>query len=391
MHAYLDDAASTRVDPRVLDEMLPLLAGEWGNPSSLHARGRSAREAVERARERTARLVGAAPAEVVFTASGTEADNLAILGTAAALEGTPWHLVTSAIEHPAVLEPCRFLERRGVPVTWLPCGADGRVAPEALRAALRPETRLVSVMAANNVTGVLQPVRELAAICTERGVPFHTDAVQAAGKVPVDVLADGVSLLSLSAHKIHGPKGAAALVVRKGTSLAPLLLGGGQEGGLRPSTENVAAIAGLGKAAELAALEMRDEAVRQVALREALIAGVLAGVPGASLLGDRWRRLPGHAAFLFEGLEGAAPALLLALDEASVAVSTGSACSARHADRPSHVLEAMGFDPVRARGALRVSMGRFTTRLDVERLLTALSEAAARLRAGAGLARPLIR
>ncbi len=391
MRAYLDDAASTRLDPRVLDEMLPLLAGEWGNPSSLHAQGRAARAAVKSARERTAQLVGAAPAEVVFTSSGTEADNLAILGTAAALEGTTWHLVTSAIEHTAVLEPCRHLERRGVAVTWLPCGPDGRVEPGSLRAALRPETRLVSVMAANNVTGVLQPVRDLATICAERGIPFHTDAVQAAGKVPIDVAADGIALLSLSGHKIHGPKGAGALVVRRGTPLAPLFFGGGQEGGLRPSTENVPAIAGLGRAAEIAALEMRDEAVRQVALRDTLVDAVLARVPGASLVGDRWRRLPGHAAFLFAGLEGAAPALLLALDEAGIEISTGSACSARHADRPSHVLEAMGFDPIRARGALRVSMGRFTSRVEVDHLLSALSEAAARLRAGAGLARPLPR
>lgn len=368
MHAYLDDAASTRVDPRVLDEMLPLLAGEWGNPSSLHARGRSAREAVERARERTARLVGAAPAEVVFTASGTEADNLAILGTAAALEGTPWHVVTSAIEHPAVLEPCRFLERRGVPVTWLPCGADGRVAPEALRAALRPETRLVSVMAANNVTGVLQPVRELAAICTERGVPFHTDAVQAAGKVPVDVEALGVDLLTLSSHKLHGPKGVGALYVRKGVALEPLVHGGRQEHGLRAGTENVAGIVGMGAAAERA-LHALPGAAAIAALRDRLEAGVLAILPGARLNGAREARLPNTLGLTLPGLRG--EALVVAMDRHGVALSSGSACKAGSPE-PTHVLLAMGRTAEEAHCSVRFSLTRETTPEDVEAALDAL-------------------
>lgn len=386
MTAYLDNAASTRLDPRVLDEMLPLLAEGFGNASSPHGPGRQALEALERARARTARLVGAEPSEVIFTASGTESDNLAILGVAAALEGRPWHLVTSGIEHPAVLEPCRLLESRGVAVTFLPADLGGTVDPEALRQAIRPETRLVSIMTANNLTGVVQPVRELGAICRSREIVFHTDAVQAAGKLPIDVARDSVDLLSLSAHKLHGPKGGAALIVREGTPLAPLLHGGGQERGLRPSTENVPALAGLGKAAEIAGEEMSAEAVRLVELRELLVEGVLDRVPGAWLFGDRWLRLPGHAAFGFAGLEGSAPALLLALDEACVAVSAGSACSSRHADRPSHVLEAMGWDPLRARGALRVSLGRFNTRPEVELFLGALGDAVARLRARGGLA-----
>ena len=386
MVAYLDNAATTRPDPRVLEEMGPLFGEHYGNASSTHGPGRQALAALEKARERAARLIRAEPSEIVFTSSGTESDNLALLGVAAALDGKPWHLVTSGLEHPAVLEPCRLLASRGVALTLLPAGRDGIVDPEALRHAIRPETRLVSIMTANNLTGVVQPVRELGAICRSREVLFHTDAVQAAGKLPIDVARDSIDLLSLSAHKLHGPKGAAALFVRKGTPIAPLLHGGGQERGLRSSTENVPALAGLGKAAEIAAEVMSAEAVRLVELRELLVEGVLDRIPGAWLFGDRWRRLPGHAAFGFAGLEGSAPALLLALDEAGVAVSAGSACSSRHADRPSHVLEAMGWDPLRARGALRVSLGRFNTRPEVEHFLGALEAAVARMGARGGLA-----
>lgn len=377
---YLDNAASTPVDPRVLSAMLPWLGEACGNPGSLHAEGRHARAAVEEARAEVAALLGADADEIVLTGSGTEADNLAILGAAAAFPDGEAHVVVSAIEHPSVLEPARRLSRLGVGVTFLPCGADGIVDPADLARALRPSTRLVSVMAANNVTGTLQPITELSRVARSHGALFHTDAVQAAGKVPLDVRRDPIDLLSLSAHKLHGPKGAGALYVRRGTPIAPLLHGGGQENGLRPATEAVPVLAGVGRAARLAREEMADEAVRTVALRERLVEGVLSGVEGASLVGHRFRRLPGHACFLLDRLEGEAVRLLLDLDEAGIAVSSGSACSARHADRPSHVLTAMGFDAVKARGSLRVSLGRFSTGPDVDAFVAALSGAAARLR-----------
>ena len=254
-YTYFDHAATTPLDPRVRDAMAPFLDGAFGNPSSLHRRGREAHDALENARAEVAVLLGARPAEIVFTGSGTEADNLAILGAIAPMEG-PIHIVTSAFEHPAVLEPCRQLERRGVEVTYLPVDGDGIVRPESLTAALRPTTRLVSVMAANNVVGTVQPLAELAGLAHEAGALFHTDAVQAAGKLPLSVERLPIDLLSLSAHKLHGPKGVGALYVRGGVELEPVVRGGGQERGLRSATENVAGIVGFGRAAVLARDEM---------------------------------------------------------------------------------------------------------------------------------------
>jgi cysteine desulfurase len=377
---YLDNAATTAVDPRVALAMRPHLEGRCGNPSSLHWAGTEARAIVDLARRQVAALLNAAPEEIIFTASGTEADNLALLGVMAAADRPGSHLVVSAIEHPAVLETCRFLAGRGIAVTGLAVGRDGIVDPDQLRAALRPQTRLVSIMSANNVVGTLQPIAELARISRSHGALFHTDAVQAAGKVPLDVRSQPVDLVSLSAHKMHGPQGVGALYVRGGVALMPQLHGGGQERGLRSATENVAGLAGFGVAAAIAAAAMADEAVRLVGLRDRLIDCVLATVPGSYLIGDRFRRLPGHACLGFSGLEGEAIRLLLALDAAGIAVSSGSACSARHAAEPSHVLQAMGFDPFRARGSLRVTLGRFNTAADVDRLLEALPAAIATLR-----------
>ncbi len=377
---YLDHAATSPVDPRVAEAMAPYLGASFGNPSSVHAAGRRAREAVETARESVAALLGAGPEEIVFTASGTEAVALALRGAMERDGRAAGRIVASAIEHPAVLETTKHLARLGADVTLLPVDREGRTDPLVLRAALRPDTRLVSVMAANNVVGTLQPLAALAREAREGGALFHTDAVQAAGKVPLDVHASGIDLLSLSAHKFHGPQGVGALFVRKGVDLSPLIHGGGQERGLRSATENVAGIVGLGRAAELARVESAAEAARLVGLRDRILDAVLERVPGAYLVGHRYKRLPGHLCFGFEGLEGEAIKLLLALDERGIAVSSGSACGVHHAGEPSHVLSAMGFDPVRARGSLRVTLGRFTTERDAERVLEELPAAVATLR-----------
>ena len=368
---YFDHAATTPLDPRVWAAMQPFCDDMFGNPSSLHAEGRAARAAVEQARQHVAVLVGARPSEVIFTSGGTEADNLALFGVVRAA-AAPVHVITTLIEHPAVLEPCRRAAREGCAVSYLPVGADGIVAPEDLARALRPETRLVSVMAANNIVGTIQPIRELARITREYGALFHTDAVQAVGKVPLDVRYEGIDLLSLSAHKLHGPKGVGALVVRDGVLLASVVSGGGQERGLRSGTENVVGIVGLGEAARLCRIAQGDESARLVRLRERLIDGVLGAVPQAYLLGDRYRRLPGHACFGLSGLEGDSIKLLLALDAAGVAASAGSACNAHHATEPSYVLAAMGFDALRARGALRITLGRFNTEAEVDRFVELL-------------------
>ena len=378
-YVYLDHAATTPLDPRVRHAMEPYLDGVFGNPSSLHWAGRQAHDAVEAGRREVAALLGARPPEIVFTASGTESDNLAVLGALGAMQG-PRHVITSAFEHPAVLEPCRFLERQGVEVTYLPVSPQGIVAPEALAAALRPTTRLVSVMAANNVVGTVQPTAELAALAHEAGALFHTDAVQAAGKLPLNVGRSPVDLLSLSAHKLHGPKGIGALYVRPGVELAPIVYGGGQERGLRSATENVAAIVGFGQAALLARAEMGEESARLVGLRERVLAAVTGEIDNAYLIGHPYQRLPGYLCFGFSGQEADAIRLLFALDDAGIAVSSGSACSAHNAGEPSYVLTAMGFDTIRARGSLRISMGRFTSDDDIDQLLTALPKAAESLK-----------
>ena len=377
---YFDNAATTPLDPRVRAAMQPYLDGDFGNPSSLHSEGRAARAAVEQARRHVAALVNAPENGVIFTASGTEANNLALRGVCAAARGKPIHVITSAIEHPAVRQVIRVLGRDGVATSVLRVSADGIVDPDELRAALRPETRLVSIMAANNVIGTLQPVRELAAVAHECGALFHTDAVQAAGHVPLALERDGIDLLSLSGHKLHGPKGVGALLARKRVSLEPLVFGGGQEHGLRSGTENVPGVVGLGEAARLCRADQAEESARLVGLRERLIEGVLASVPGAYLIGHRYRRLPGNACFGFAGQEGEGMRLLLALDEAGVAVSTGSACSAHKANEPSHVLRALGYDEFRARGALRITLGRFNTEAELEVFLEILRRAVGQLR-----------
>jgi cysteine desulfurase len=380
---YFDHSATTPLDPRVLNAMMPFLDGSFGNPSSQHTEGRIAREAVEIARAQVAALLEADPSEIVFTASGTEADNLALIGTVRARK-TPGHVVTSLIEHAAVLETCRFLEQADTKLSYLPVDSYGLVDPENLRVALRPDTHLVSIMAANNVVGTLQPLGEIACITEQHGVLFHTDAVQAGGKIPLDVRSLPVDLVSLSAHKLHGPKGIGALYVRRGVQLAPIVFGGGQERGLRSATENVAAIVGFGVAAELARTEMVSEASHVLELREAILEGLRSAVPHAYLIGHPMKRLPGHLCLGFAGQESEAGKLVQALDVAGVAVSAGSACNAHHAGDPSNVLLAMGFDSERARGLVRVTLGRFNTHEEVDQFLEVLRRIVATLDSSAG-------
>lgn len=371
---YLDNAATTPVDPRVLQAMHPYLGAVFGNPSSLHQEGCEARAGLDRARSQVAALFNADSSEIIFTASGTESDNLALTGIVEGMRGRENHVITSSIEHPAILETCRNLEQRGVEVTCLPSDHEGLIDPDELIRAIRPTTRLVSIMTANNVVGTVQPINELARITHDHGALFHTDAVQAAGRIPLNVGTQPVDLLSLAAHKIHGPKGVGALFVRTGTPLAPIIHGGGQEHGLRSATENMAGIAGFGCAAEIARTEMAGEAARLVKLRDRIIETVTDTISNAYLIGHRLRRLPGHICLGFDGMEGESIRLLLALDEAGIAISSGSACSAHRGHQPSHVLQAMGFDPFRARGSLRVTLGRFNTDAEVEAFLRILPE-----------------
>jgi cysteine desulfurase len=354
---YFDHNATTPVDPAVLAEMTPYLSGEYGNASSVHSFGQRARGAVERAREQVASLIGATPAEIVFTSGGTESDNAAICGVAgmAAAAGKRVHIITSAIEHAAVLHTCQALARRpGTEVTYLPVSSDGVVDPEEVRRALRPETALITIMHANNELGTLQPIEEIGGIAAEAGVTFHTDAVQTAGKVPVDVARFGVQLLSLSAHKICGPKGVGALYARKGVRLAPLMYGGHSERDRRAGTENVPGIAGFGKAAELAHTHLTAESVRLAALRDRLQTGLLERVPGAGVNGGAVPRTPNTCNMLFPGVES--ESLVIALDLQGIACSAGAACSSGATD-PSHVLEAIGLSDSEARGSLRLSLG----------------------------------
>ena len=368
---YFDHSATTPLDPRVLEAMLPFLGGAYGNPSSLHCEGRIARDAIETARAQVASLVGAEPDETIFTASGTEADNLALIGAVRAA-GRPGHVVTSSLEHAAILETCRHLAASGTKITYLPVDRYGLVLPDSLLRALQSNVTIVSIMAANNVVGTLQPIEELAQLTKLHGVLFHTDAVQAGGKIPLDVNRLNVDLLSLSAHKLHGPKGVGALYVRKGTALSPIIFGGGQERGLRSATENVAGIVGVGAAAAVAQAELEEESVRLAGLRDEIARELKQRLPQAYMFGHPTDRLPGHFSFGLRGQEREVGRILTQLDQAGIAVSAGSACSANHSGEPSKVLLAMGYDSEQARGLIRVSLGRFNTREEVDRFLQVL-------------------
>ncbi|MCE5207248.1 MAG: cysteine desulfurase [Chloroflexi bacterium] len=379
-HIYFDHSATTPLDPRVVEAMLPFYQSDFGNPSSLHWAGQQAKQAIETGRRQVAELFCASPDEIVFTASGTESDNMVLQGVASQYQPQDCHIITSSFEHPAILETCKYLAKLGYEISYLPVSPDGIVEPESLKLAIKPNTRLVSVMAANNVVGTLQPVTELAQISKSYGALFHTDAVQAAGKIPLHVDSMPIDFISLSAHKLHGPKGIGALYIRKGVKIEPLVHGGGQERGIRSATENVAAIAGLGKAAEIAAAEMSVEARRLVRLRDHIIETVESKIPNAYLIGHRYKRLPGHICLGFAGQEGEAIHLMLALNEEGIAISTGSACSSHQAGQPSYILTAMGFDPIRARGSLRITLGRFNTDAEVDTFLKVLPRLVGELR-----------
>jgi cysteine desulfurase len=374
---YLDHNATTPILPEVLSAILPYLTGEYGNASSIHAFGQNAREGVEQAREQVAALVGARAADIMFTSGGTESNNQAILGAVAAAPGKTKHVITSAIEHVAALDPCKALAKQGVDTTILPVDRDGLVNPEDVRRAIRRDTVLITIMLANNETGTIEPIEEIAKIADEKGIVFHTDAVQAAGKIPVDVEKLGVDLLSISAHKFCGPKGAGALYIRKGTQIAPLIYGGHSERDRRPGTEDVAAIAGMGKAAELALAGMKEESRRIRALRDRLERGLLDRVPHAWVNAVRAPRVPNTANITFPFIEG--ESMVIALDLKGIACSTGAACSSG-AVEPSHVLIALGLAPEDARATLRLSLGHQTTEDEIDFALETIPPVIERLR-----------
>jgi cysteine desulfurase len=377
---YLDHAATTPCRPDVIDAMVPYLGERGYNPSSLHAEGRAARAAVDAARRRVAAALGATPREIVFTGGGSDADTLAILGAAHARRDRGRHAVTVVTEHHAVLRSFEALEQEGWSVTWLGVDERGRVDPASFADALRDDTAIASVMLANNEIGTIAPIAELAALARARGVLFHTDAVQGTGYLPIDVAELGIDLLAISAHKFYGPKGVGALYVRAGTPLAPLVLGGGQEFGLRSGTENLAGIVGLGTALDLAVAERPATAARVRELRDRLEAGILAGIPGAAVNGAGAPRLPNNCNVRFPGVDG--EALLIALDLAGIAVSAGSACTAGATVR-SHVIAALSpaEDGARDRsGVVRFSLGRDTTAEQVESVLACLPGMVANMR-----------
>ncbi len=380
---YMDNAATTATRPEVLEAMLPFFTEHYGNPSSIHGVGRDARRAVEAARRRVAAAIGAEPREIYFTAGGSESDNWAIRCAAAANEKKGRHIITSAIEHHAVLHTCEHLEKQGFEVTYLPVDGDGRVSPEDVQSAIRPDTVLISIMAANNEIGTLQPIAEIGEIARAAGVLFHTDAVQAVGAVPVDVNEWKADMLSLSAHKFHGPKGVGALYIRKGVKIGNLIFGGAQERGLRAGTENLPGIVGLGKAVELAAAELPEYAARMTRLRDRLINGILAEIPDVRLNGHPTLRLPGNVNVSVRYVEG--EALLMRLDLAGIEGSSGSACTSGSLD-PSHVLLAIGLPHEIAHGSLRLSLGSGNTDEDVDTVLAKLPAIISDLRAMSPLA-----
>jgi cysteine desulfurase len=374
---YLDNAASTPTDKRVVGTMLPYFSDVYGNPSAVHPMGRQAREAIDTARGQVARFINAEDDEIIFTGSGTEANNLAIMGVANAYGNKGKHIITSQIEHPAVLEVCHELGKRDFEITYLPVDSCGMVSAEAVRQAITGQTILISVMAANNVIGTIQPIREIGAIARERGVLFHTDAVQIVGHLPVDVKRDNVDLLSLSAHKFGGPKGVGALYGGLNVSLLPVIYGGGQEGGLRSGTENVPGIVGLGKASELARGELKAETRRIRYLRNALIRGVLQAIPGSKLNGHTSQRLPNNVNISIADVEG--EYLTKELGNRGLCVSTGSACSSAINEAP-YVLLAMGVERDLANCSVRLSIGRDNTEAEINDAVDIIAEVTHRIR-----------
>ena len=374
---YMDHSATSPVDPEVFEAMKTYFQEEFGNASTLYKLGRDGKRAMENARAQVASLIGAETKDVIFTSGGTESDNIAIKGTAYKLKDKGRHIITSNIEHPAVHETCKYLEKNGFEVTYVPVGTDGLLKASDVEAAIREDTILITVMHANNEIGTIQPITEIGKIAHERGILFHTDAVQSVGKIPVDVNALNVDMLSISSHKLYGPKGVGALYIKKGVRLEPILHGGGHERGLRPGTENVPAIVGFGKACQLAEENLEEESARLTRLRNKLVDAVLEQNEESYLNGDREKRLPGNANFRFTGIEG--ESLILHLDSRGIAASTGSACSSTKLE-PSQVLMAIGLEEVEAHGSLRISLGRENTEEDIDHAITSIKEVVDTLR-----------
>ena len=375
---YLDNAATTALSPKVLEKMMPYLTDIYGNASSPHSFGQTARIGVEHAREQVARAINADPSEIVFTGCGTESDNTVLFGVAERSAKKGDHIISTNAERHAILHSCAALEKKGIKVTYLPVDKDGLVTPEQVRDAITDKTILVSVMFANNEVGTIMPIPEIAAVCHEKGVLFHTDAVQAAGHIPIDVKAMGIDMLSISGHKFHGPKGGGVLYERKGIRLPSYIIGGEQEKGRRAGTENVAGIVGLGEALELAVTNMSETSARMTRMRDRLIEGIEATIPEVKLNGHRTKRLPNNVNFSIKYIEG--ESILLMLDMAGIAASSGSACTSGSLD-PSHVLLALGLTHEVAHGSVRMTLGDDTTDEDIDYVLETLPKVAHRLRA----------
>ena len=374
---YLDNSATTKVSQEVLDAILPYFTENYGNPSSLHSMGQEANVAVQTAREQVAKAIGADAGEIIFTSCGTEADNLAIVGTAFANKKKGDHIVTSSVEHPAVLRTCEYLEKEGFKVTYLPVDEYGMVSPESVEAAITPATTLISIMAVNNEIGTIQPIRKIGQIAKDHKVYFHTDAVQGVGKIPIDVKADNIDMLSLAGHKIHAPKGVGALYVKKGTRIQALIHGGGQERNMKSGTENVPGIVGLGKACEIAQRDFDKNVAHMTKLRDRLMEGVLK-IDHVRLNGHPAIRSPNNVNVSFDFIEG--ESIILFLDMAGIEASTGSACSSKNL-KASHVLLACGMRPEEAHGSLRMTNCEFNTEEEIDYVLETLPGVVNRLRA----------
>jgi cysteine desulfurase len=374
---YMDHSATSPVDPEVLETMLPYFKEKFGNASTLYSLGREARASMESARKHVASLIGASPEEIYFTSGGTESDNIAINGTINRLKDTGNHIITSAIEHPAVEETCKYLEKNGFEVTYIPVGREGIVKFADVENAINAETILITIMHANNEIGTIQPIAEIGKLANEKGIQFHTDAVQTVGKIPVNVDELGVDLLSISAHKFYGPKGIGALYIRKRKLIDPILHGGGHERGIRPGTENIPGIVGLGKACELAEDNLKKNMNYVTKLRDRLVKGVLEQIEESYLNGHPTKRLPNNVNFRFSGIEG--ESIVLQLDTKGIASSTGSACSSKKLE-PSHVLMAIGLEEVDAHGSLRLTLGKETTKEDIDYAIESIKEVVEKLR-----------
>lgn len=372
---YLDNAASTQIHEDVLESMLPYLKEQYGNASSIHRYGRLAHKAIEKARKQIAQLINADPLEILLTSGGTESNNTVLRGIP--VNDMNDQIITSLIEHDAILEPCKELGKTGLNIDYLPVDKFGRIDPSELKNHLSEKTCLVSIMFGNNEVGTVQQISEISKLCNQRNVPFHTDAIQAVGKIPIDVKELGIDLLSISSHKLHGPKGIGALFIKNGIKINPVILGGGQERGLRSGTENVANIVGFGKACEIAKNNLDENMTHVRKLRDLLVDRVLKEIPKVTLNGDPKSRLPNNAHFTFLGVNG--EDLIIKLDEYGIAASTGSACSV-NTQRASHVLQAMGFSHEQITGSLRLTMGVFNNESEIEETVTSLKKIVKELR-----------